>query len=87
VSRIDPKKTRAYRPVRGDCASSVGPPAAAPNSSASTETETEMAAPRLDGPQHAPSSICGLIRVRMEAWRLGSPLGPITPHRPTLADA
>jgi len=53
VSSTDPKKIRVHRPVRGDCVSSLGP--LLPGIWASTETEIEMAAPRLDGPQRAPS--------------------------------
>ena len=54
MSSTDPKKMiRVHRPVRGDCVSSLGP--LPPSIWAGTETECEIAAPRLDGPQHAPS--------------------------------
>jgi hypothetical protein len=35
------------------------------------EAADKMAAPVLDGPQHAPSPIRGLSRVRMEGWQKG----------------
>lgn len=53
MSCTDPKKIQSPSPSLGDCVSSLGP--LPPSIWASTETVTEMAAPRLDGPQRAPS--------------------------------
>src|ERR1700737_4852138 len=54
VTSTDPKKLRVHRPVRA----TATPPwvRVPPSSWASTETGTEIAAPRLVGPHHAPSS-------------------------------
>jgi len=54
VISTDPKKLRVHRPVRA----TATPPwvRVPPKSWASTETGTEIAAPQLVGPQHAPSS-------------------------------
>lgn len=49
----DPKTLRVDRPVPATAASSLGPSTTEPIGHC--QTGTEMAAPRLDGPQHAPS--------------------------------
>jgi hypothetical protein len=69
VNSPDPKKLRVNRPVPVTASSSLGPPMADPIGH--RETETEMAAPRLDGPQHAPSLIkTGSLECE---WKRGEP--------------
>jgi len=69
VNSTDPKKIRVHRPVPVTASSSLAPPAA--EQTGQCETGTEMAAPRLDGPQHAPSlTKAGSLECE---WKRGEP--------------
>ena len=69
MSSTDLKK-QSPSPSPGDCVSSLGP--LPPNSWASTETGTEMAAPDWMDPSMYRAWQSRLTRVRMEAWRADS---------------
>ena len=82
MKHTDPKTFRVDRPVPVTASSSQDPLTA--DQLGFGENGTEMAAPRLDGPQHAPSlTKTGSQRVRMEAWRADSPVRRIGLPEPT----
>ena len=72
MNSTDPKKIRVHRPVQVTAPSSLGPSAA--EQIGQRETVTEMAAPRLDGTQHAPSlTKAGSPKCE---WKRGEPTRP-----------
>lgn len=66
-----PEFKRHFRPPSpGDCEGSL-PPRLVVSNAMVRESVSEMAAPVLVGPQHAPSPASGSPRVRMEARQIG----------------